>query len=110
MLEGTRPGECSYCWKVEDIGRDSIADRIYKSRIYKEEDIASLKNKPWTDDVLLKTVEVSFDRTCNFACSYCNTGYSTTWAKDIEDNGHTKNSKLHQVHIMQMVLESRTIW
>ena len=87
MLEGTRPGECSYCWKVEDIGRDSIADRIYKSRIYKEEDIASLKNKPWTDDVLLKTVEVSFDRTCNFACSYCNTGYSTTWAKDIEDNG-----------------------
>jgi len=87
MLEGTRPGECSYCWKVEDIGRDSIADRIYKSRIYKEEDIASLKNKHWTDDVLLKTVEVSFDRTCNFACSYCNTGYSTTWAKDIEDNG-----------------------
>jgi organic radical activating enzyme len=30
---------------------------------------------------------VSFDRTCNFACSYCNSGYSTTWGKDIKDNG-----------------------
>lgn len=87
MLEGTRPAECSYCWKVEDIGRDSIADRIYKSRIYKPEDLASLKNKPWQEDVLLKTVEISFDRTCNFACSYCNSGYSTTWGKDIEENG-----------------------
>ena len=32
-------------------------------------------------------MEVSFDRTCNFACSYCNSGYSTTWGKDIRDNG-----------------------
>ena len=34
MLEGERPAECSYCWKIEDIGRDNIADRIYKSKIY----------------------------------------------------------------------------
>jgi organic radical activating enzyme len=87
MLEGTRPAECSYCWKVEDMGRNSIADRIYKSRIYSDEDIAALAELPWDADVNLKTVEVSFDRTCNFACSYCNSGYSTTWAKDIEDNG-----------------------
>ena len=87
MLEGTRPAECSYCWKVEDIGPQSIGDRVFKSRIYKDEDIAKLKELPWDADVNLKTVEISFDRTCNFACSYCNTGYSTTWAKDIEDNG-----------------------
>lgn len=87
MLEGTRPAECSYCWKVEDMGRDSIADRIYKSRIYSEEDIASITKTAWDADVNLKTVEVSFDRTCNFACSYCNSGYSTTWGKDIEENG-----------------------
>ena len=87
MLEGTRPAECSYCWKVEDIGRDSIADRIYKSRIYKPEDLAALKNKPWQEDVLLKTVEIAFDRTCNFACSYCGPTFSTTWAKDIKDDG-----------------------
>ena len=87
MLEGTRPAECSYCWKVEDIGEDSIGDRVFKSRIYSDEDIAKLAELPWDADVNLKTVEVSFDRTCNFVCSYCNSGYSTTWAKDIEKNG-----------------------
>jgi len=87
MLEGTRPAECSYCWKVEDIGPQSVGDRVFKSKIYSDEDIAALKELPWDADIPLKTVEVSFDRTCNFACSYCNTGYSTTWAKDIEENG-----------------------
>ena len=29
-------------------------------------------------------MKASFDRTCNFACSYCNAGYSTTWGKDID--------------------------
>lgn len=87
MLEGVRPAECSYCWKIEDIGRNNIADRVYKSLIYNEEDIAKLKEIPWNKDITPKTIEVSFDRTCNFACSYCNAGYSTTWGKDIRDNG-----------------------
>lgn len=93
MLEGTRPAECSYCWKVEDISPETVGDRVFKSRIYKEEDIAKIAEQPWDKDVNLKTVEVSFDRTCNFACSYCNAGYSTTWAKDIETGGAYQNFK-----------------
>jgi organic radical activating enzyme len=87
MLDGVKPAECSYCWKVEDIGRNNIADRVYKSIIYDEQDIAKLKELRWDEDITPKTIEVSFDRTCNFACSYCNSGYSTTWGKDIRDNG-----------------------
>ena len=87
MLEGKRPAECSYCWRVEDIGRDNIGDRVYKSRIYKEKDIAELKYLPWDAAVIPKTIEASFDRTCNFGCSYCNAGYSTTWGKDINKFG-----------------------
>ena len=87
MLEGKRPAECSYCWRVEDIGRDNIGDRVYKSRIYKEKDIAELKYLPWDAAVIPKTIEASFDRTCNFGCSYCNAGYSTTWGKDINRFG-----------------------
>ena len=87
MLEGTKPAECSYCWKIEDIGRNNISDRVYKSQIYTEEEIAALKDLPWDADITPKTIEVSFDRTCNFACSYCNSGYSTTWGKDIKKNG-----------------------
>jgi organic radical activating enzyme len=87
MLEGIKPAECSYCWKIEDIGRNNISDRVYKSQIYTEEEIEVLKDLPWDADITPKTIEVSFDRTCNFACSYCNSGYSTTWGKDIKKNG-----------------------
>lgn len=87
MLEGIKPAECSYCWKIEDIGRNNISDRVYKSQIYTEEEISALKDLPWDADITPKTIEVSFDRTCNFACSYCNSGYSTTWGKDIKKNG-----------------------
>ena len=87
MLEGVRPAECSYCWKIEDVGRNNVSDRVFKSNIYSEEEIASLKDLPWDADITPRTIEVSFDRTCNFACSYCNSGYSTTWGKDIKKNG-----------------------
>jgi len=87
MLSGIRPAECSYCWKIEDIGRNNVSDRVYKSQIYSDADIAALKDIPWDADIPLKTVEISFDRTCNFACSYCNAGYSTTWGQDIKKNG-----------------------
>jgi organic radical activating enzyme len=87
MLTGKRPAECSYCWKIEDIGRDNISDRVYKSRIYSQKDINRISKLPFHEDVNLKTVEISFDRTCNFACSYCNAGYSTTWGKEINKYG-----------------------
>jgi hypothetical protein len=91
MLTGSRPAECAYCWKIEDIARDNQSDRIYKSMIYKKEDIQKLKDLPWDADVPLKTLEISLDRQCNFACSYCSAGYSTTWSKDLETNGAYQN-------------------
>lgn len=91
MLEGVRPAECGYCWKIEDIGRDSVSDRVYKSQPYSPEDIQSIAQLPWDADVDLQTLEISFDRQCNFACSYCNAGYSTTWLQDLEKNGAYQN-------------------
>ena len=85
MQEGKRPVGCEYCWKLEDAGGNS--DRVYKSKIYDKTDLVYAYNMPWEQDVNLKTLEISFDRTCNFACSYCNPAFSTTWAKDINNNG-----------------------
>lgn len=85
MQCGERPSGCEYCWKLEDAGTQS--DRIYKSKIYTENDLITAKALDYTRDVNLKTLEISFDRTCNFACSYCNPAFSTTWAKDINTNG-----------------------
>jgi organic radical activating enzyme len=87
MLAGERPSECDYCWKVEDIGRNNISDRVYKSMPYKLTDISKIAKADPDANVNLKTLEISFDRICNFGCSYCNAGYSTTWAKDIKTNG-----------------------
>jgi len=93
MLKGVRPAECSYCWKIEDIGRNNVSDRVYKSIIYNEDDISKIQEMDYRDDVLLKTLEISFDRTCNFACSYCNAGYSTTWGKEIQKFGPYQKMK-----------------
>ena len=87
MLEGKRPGECEYCWKMEDMGKDAVSDRVFKTIIYKDADIKQLADMPWDADVNLKTLEISFDRVCNLACSYCNASFSSTWAKDIKTKG-----------------------
>jgi organic radical activating enzyme len=87
MQCGERPAGCEYCWRVEDATVDAISDRTYKSMIYSEEELAAAAILPYTQDVNLRTLEIAFDRTCNFACSYCNPAFSTTWVKDIKTNG-----------------------
>jgi len=87
MQAGERPPGCEYCWKIEDIKRDNISDRVYKSKIYTIKDLDDAHKSDATSDVDLRTLEISFDRTCQFACSYCNPAFSSTWVKDIKSNG-----------------------
>jgi len=87
MITGERPPGCEYCWKIEDIGRDSVSDRVYKSKIYEIKDLTQAYRTPVDTDVDLKTLEIAFDRTCQFACSYCNPAFSSTWVNDIRKNG-----------------------
>ena len=91
MQKGDRPEGCEYCWKIEDIGRDNISDRVYKTVIYSDEDLDNAYKASYTKDINLRTLEISFDRTCQFACSYCNPAFSSTWVKDIRDNGPYTN-------------------
>jgi organic radical activating enzyme len=87
MQQGTRPTGCEYCWKIEDIGRENISDRVYKTVIYTDEDLDQAYNLDASRDVDLQTLEIAFDRTCNFACSYCNPAFSSTWTNDLDRNG-----------------------
>jgi len=91
MQAGRRPSGCEYCWKIEDMGRDAVSDRVYKSKIYPIEALNEAAKTPAQNDINLKTLEISFDRTCNFACSYCNPAFSSTWANDIKRNGPYTN-------------------
>ena len=87
MIAGERPSGCEYCWKIEDMGSDAISDRVYKSKIYPIEALHDAYRTPAGSDVDLRTLEIAFDRTCQFACSYCNPAFSSTWANDIKRNG-----------------------
>ena len=87
MQKGERPSGCEYCWKIEDIGRDNISDRVYKSKIYPIEELNHAFRTPAKEDFDLRTLEIAFDRTCQFACSYCNPAFSSTWVNDIKKHG-----------------------
>ena len=100
MQDGLRPAGCEYCWKIEDIGEEPefklngdvfISDRVYKTVIYEDKDLDEAFNTRPEQDVNLQTLEIAFDRTCQFACSYCNPAFSSTWVKDIRRNGGYTN-------------------
>jgi organic radical activating enzyme len=87
MIAGERPAGCEYCWKIEDMGRDAVSDRVYKSKIYPITTLKEAYETPPDQDVNLRTLEIAFDRTCQFACSYCNPAFSSTWVNDIRKHG-----------------------
>ena len=94
MQAGERPSGCEYCWKIEDMHKDTvgdvaepISDRVYKTVIYSDKDLDEAFRTPADQDVDLQTLEIAFDRTCQFACSYCNPAFSSTWVKDIKQHG-----------------------
>ena len=97
MQDGLRPAGCEYCWKIEDMADredasdEIISDRVYKTVIYDDGDLDEAFNTRPEQDVNLQTLEIAFDRTCQFACSYCNPAFSTTWVRDIHRNGPYTN-------------------
>ncbi len=87
MQQGHKPSECDYCWKIESMGPDYVSDRVFKSLQFTHEEMQDWFDKPADSRIVPPTLEIMFDRTCNFACSYCNANFSTTWERDIKTNG-----------------------
>lgn len=87
MLDGDRPSECDYCWRVEDTG--GISDRLTKS--------FTSWSRPFYNQIKQndldtpKYLEVSFDNTCNLKCSYCGPAYSSKWAEELKQFGAWPN-------------------
>lgn len=88
MLEGERPEECDYCWRVEDNSPDLFSDRIYKSYSnWSTPYINEVTSMPWDHDVIPSYLEVSFSNVCNFKCSYCMPQVSSKWMEEVERYG-----------------------
>lgn len=87
MLEGLRPSECDYCWKIED-NSPQISDRIFKSdEPWSKPYLEEIKSLGWDANYNPKYVEVSFSNVCNFKCSYCSPSFSSQWVQEIEKYG-----------------------
>lgn len=95
MLSGQRPDGCNYCWKIEDAGHTS--DRYYRSsEHWAVEKIDEIVSSPFDTNINPTYVEVNFNQTCNFKCSYCSPHLSTTWEEEIENYGpYDINGYLH---------------
>lgn len=92
MLEGKRPKECDYCWRVEDAPGNAgnhYSDRIKKSgdKAWGEPFIESTAQLPWDFDVYPAYVEVSFSNVCNFGCGYCSPEISSTLMQQAKRHG-----------------------
>lgn len=89
MLNGKRPGECDYCWRIED--NKNLSDRHLKSTedwaILEYDNIAKSKG----DDIFKPTyLEVSFGNTCNMKCAYCGPEFSSKWVEELKQHGPIK--------------------
>ena len=86
MLQQQRPAECSYCWKMEDLGR--LSDRHYRSgEPWAAVDFEQIKNSTGDEDVVPSYVEVNFNHACNLRCSYCSPQFSSSWADEVSRLG-----------------------
>lgn len=89
MLNGERPSECDYCWRIEDT--DALSDRASKSMehwaLNSLQDIEQLKGE---EDIVPTYLEVSFSNACNMKCLYCGPDASSKWVDEIKQNGPIK--------------------
>ena len=89
MLEGNRPSECDYCWRIED--NNSVSDRFYKSlepwALYLHDTIQSSDPDA---DIFPSYLEVDFSNVCNFACTYCGPEFSSKWVENLKQHGPIK--------------------
>ena len=95
MLKNEKPGECQYCWNMENLGK--LSDRHYRSgEPWAAVDLERIKNSTGLeDDVVPSYVEVNFNHACNLKCSYCSPQFSSSWGDEIDRLGAYPTSKPH---------------
>lgn len=87
MLNGQRPVECDYCWRIED-NSDHFSDRVTKSiSSWSYPYLNDIINTDGTENVYPKYVEVSFSNVCNFKCAYCGPAFSSKWTEEVKEKG-----------------------
>lgn len=91
MLDGKRPSECDYCWRVEDLPGEQFSDRVQKSANSWSLDFEKeVLESGLGQNINPSYLEVMFENTCNFKCVYCFPDISSRIMEDIQQNGAFK--------------------
>lgn len=96
MREGQWPQRgCQYCEKIEDAGGTS--DRQYQLLIGRDQDATpvELLTDPAADRVTPAIVEIYFTNTCNMACLYCGSHFSSVWEAENRRHGDFHRNTIH---------------
>lgn len=102
LLNGVQTKECDYCWNIENLGKEHFSDRHYKSAnegmgLWQEFDkvVASKLG----ENIAPTYLEVAFESTCNFKCTYCSPDVSSKWMDEIQKHGEYKlhNRNMHNL-------------
>tara|TARA_S200000501_G_scaffold247123_1_gene231523 strand:+ start:3056 stop:4723 length:1668 start_codon:yes stop_codon:yes gene_type:complete len=99
MLCGERPEECNYCWRIEDLKKDHLSDRIIKSKnelLISADANEHIKKHGWNLNYIPTYLELSFANECNQKCFYCHPKASSRWQKEMEEHGEIPNAKFLQ--------------
>lgn len=83
MRRGEWPQEgCQYCEKIEQAG--GMSDRQYQLHVGHDQDRTptELFDDPDANEVVPTILEVYFNNTCNMACLYCGSHFSTKWEEE----------------------------
>lgn len=108
MLNGDRPAECDYCWKIEDLDNNYFSDRHYKTAdTWAWDRFDEIATSNPDVNVYPSYLEVSFSNACNFACAYCSPEISSKWMEDIKLNGSYPTK--HASHDLEYLTESGKI-
>jgi len=100
MIEGRQPDGCSYCWKIEAMGKDYVSDRHIKTAsIYTPERLEEIKKNGFNYNVNPEYIEISFSNECNFKCGYCHPKASSRYWNEIKEYGPYSTSSEHRQDI-----------
>lgn len=78
-----KPGQgCSVCYDLEQDKKsfDIISDRVFYLKELKDVNLNTYKG---IDTFDLRTIDIRWNNTCNFACAYCSPEFSSRWATEL---------------------------
>ena len=98
MLEGKYPSNCEGCYfqeKHRDKNFNDISSRIYYAKEIGPHISTNLFDN--NENFELRHVDLRWSNKCNQACVYCNSNYSSKWAKELKTSVNSDKKQRHKL-------------